>query len=198
MEKRRHADRMAISDGRTQENRFLSISRPSSLAETPPTGSSQLFMTGNLHLSPVRLEEPINDVNIGVPMDVQLASGSLQPSVVTGDPVSNHRVSCEPKYLTSPSKSYPERVFTLHLARGSSLEYTDADFCDPPSLNGLISSPHAMFAIWDDASTSWKGESPLVIRGIPVAVKYWKTFYQSFKGRRAWETFKQNWASWQV
>jgi len=91
----------------------------------------------------------------------------------------------------------PGKTYVIDLGLGGLLEYNESDDCPPPPLNGMVSSPARLLEIWDDRFSTGKCKSPLVIRGVPVAVKYWQAFYGNFKNKR-WNGIKQMWLSYQV
>jgi hypothetical protein len=78
------------------------------------------------------------------------------------------------------------------------LRYGEADLCEPRSLSGLITDPDVLYSVWDDCSSTWAHDSPLVVRKVPVAIKYWKCFYSNFKRQNVWDSIKQTWHSFRV
>jgi len=105
------------------------------------------------------------------------------------------------KFSSVASESTPNSQdhYELHLGNGVVLYYTEADYCKPPALNGIMSVPEKMYEIWDDTSPSWTGWSPLICRSVPIAVMYWRAFFGNFKkSSGAWSSFRQNFNSIKV
>ena len=103
-----------------------------------------------------------------------------------------------PIETVSRKPSTVEKTYNITLGSGKRLEYTEADFLEPPSLNGLVSAPEELYSIWDDTTPEWSGQSPLTIRLTVIAVKYWEEFYRNFTDRGSWYSFKQNWYTYRV
>ena len=99
--------------------------------------------------------------------------------------------------IRSSSSSGPKKYYVIDFESGERLEYGESDNCPPPSLNGLVSSPARLLEVWDDKFSTGRCKSPLVIRGVPVPVKYWRAYYENFKQKR-WKVMKQTWLSYQV
>lgn len=108
--------------------------------------------------------------------------------------------------LSLPASPQQERTTTLvgskepyviELGLGVHLAYYESDFREPPSLTGLVSSPAHLLEVWDDRFSTGNREPPLVVRGIPVAVKHWQSFYSKFEKKR-WKDMKQTWGSYKV
>ena len=94
-------------------------------------------------------------------------------------------------------------TYTLTLADGYVLKYSEADFQDIPSTSGVFSDASRLAAVWDDALPLWgkKEYSPLIVRNIPIAIKYWKQFYRQFQKvehQNCWTNWRQNWYNYQV
>jgi len=101
---------------------------------------------------------------------------------------------------TAPVDSRPDALecYTITLGAGFRFQYLEADLSEPNSLVGLISDPDELYSLWDDTSASWRHRSPLLVRGVPVAIKYWKAFYGNFKQQKVWDAIKQNWHNFRV
>ena len=84
------------------------------------------------------------------------------------------------------------RSLTLH--GGRVLEFSDTDVKSPPAVSFATELP-LLNAMWDDESPRWCERSYLVIKGVPIPVKYWKDVY-SRTGQ--WKTIKGNWSQWKV
>ncbi|KAF8222888.1 hypothetical protein L208DRAFT_1225672, partial [Tricholoma matsutake] len=50
--------------------------------------------------------------------------------------------------------------------------------------------------IWDDSSIYWLGSSPLMIRSVPIASKYWPKIYRNQNFSTTWTQIKQTWHQW--
>lgn len=162
--------------------RLIAAVNPGTSVTTSPSNPVLSRETGTfitrcgLTAPPNQLESPANEARV-----LPIPQGPLESQI-------------------AQSQTSPLRVRVYHIQLCSMLlEYTDADFVDPPVLSNLISTPAAMFGIWDDESPYWGRTSPLIVRSQPIAVKHWKTFYTNFKGRsKVWTGIKQNWSSWKV
>jgi hypothetical protein len=75
----------------------------------------------------------------------------------------------------------------------------EADIPDPPAVSFAADIP-ALNAAWDDTATHWKGSSPLVIHGRPIAIMYWEKVYRYLHGpkRKQWKGIKGKWFDWKV
>jgi hypothetical protein len=112
--------------------------------------------------------------------------------------VSSHQ--CEP---ASPAKRAFDDSYTLILAGGYVLKYSEDDFQDIPSTSGIFSDASRLAAVWDDSSPLWgkKEFPPLIVRNMPIAMKHWKKFYKQFQKvehRKFWNNWRQNWYNYQV
>ena len=105
-----------------------------------------------------------------------------------------------PMTLLAHSRSplIDEGGYSILLGAGVQLRYNEADLCEPTSLAGILPDPDRLYSFWDDTSSVWERKSPLVVRTIPVAIKYWKSFYSKFRQQKVWDSIKQNWHSFRV
>lgn len=123
------------------------------------------------------------------PLAVTQASLSTAPS--------HH---CEP---VTPGQGTFHDTYTLTLAGGYELKYSEADFQDIPLTSGIFSDASCLATVWDDASPLWGKEeySPLIVQNILIVMKYWKQFYQKFQKvehQNCWNNWHQNWYNYQV
>ena len=83
---------------------------------------------------------------------------------------------------------------------GITVTFTEADVVDPPALRFAVDIPH-LNQMWDDDPIHWRGDSPLIIKGVPIPLVYWKQVYYS-KGRPwrqgNWKGIKGQWFNWKV
>lgn len=90
-------------------------------------------------------------------------------------------------------------TYSIALAGGFELHYSEGDLQQPTSVQGLISRPDELYSFWDDTSPTWdKDKCPLVVRGVSIALKYWDKFYCNFERKDVWEELKQNWNNFKV
>jgi len=123
---------------------------------------------------------------------------SVAPPLVASQLTVPQDIEDPPAMREAHKSSVSDKIYSIELGFGSIFRYTEADFIEPPSLNGWVSSPEALFSIWDDTTTAWKGCSPLTIQSTPIAVQYWQAFYQHFSDRLCWQSYKQNWYTYRV
>jgi|SRR5271169_2843362 len=99
------------------------------------------------------------------------------------------------KVLTTTKSSDPEEPIK-HKRRKLILDnvakplwFTTLDISDPPHLK-YHDDLDALVKDWDDSSY-------LIIKGVPIALKYWS---QIFRWARpdAWDVLKDNWSNWRV
>jgi len=88
--------------------------------------------------------------------------------------------------------------YSLTLSRGQ-FYYGQGDLCRPSSLTGLISDPALLYSMWDDTVPTWASKSPLTIRGVPIAIRYWRELYGNFKSKGTiWSDMRQTWSNFKV
>ncbi|KAK6989000.1 hypothetical protein R3P38DRAFT_2803944 [Favolaschia claudopus] len=108
-----------------------------------------------------------------------------------------------PPFITATSASDPNpatdniRTRTLRLAGEVVLTFSEEDVPDPPAISYAHRGVNSLLADWDDDSTRWPGTSPLTIKGVPIAVKYWSRVYKYWKSSQ-WQGVKKNWFDWKV
>ncbi|KAG2130844.1 uncharacterized protein EDB93DRAFT_1179146 [Suillus bovinus] len=97
----------------------------------------------------------------------------------------------------APSASPPPAIGNprlLHLGDGTILQVDDSEIPDPPAISFAHDIAH-LNSMWDDHSEYWKGLSVIVIRGHPIAVKYWPVLYRYGKDKQ-WKGPKKKWSDW--
>lgn len=158
--------------------------------------------TGRLWRRPVHAACCASDKNhplTETPFPTPLGSPLFQRSASASASTAPSR-QCEP---APAAQEAVHDAYTLTLAGGYVLKYSEADFQDIPSTSGIFSDACRLAAVWDDASTLWgkKEYSPLVVRNIPIAIKHWKQFYRQFQkveNQNCWKNWRQNWYNYQV
>jgi hypothetical protein len=128
---------------------------------------------------------------------------NLQPSsllVPQPQPISTSNLTMSAALL-SPSTT---QTYCITLARGLKLHYDESDLQQPSSFQRLVSCPATLYSVWNDSSPSWDPKNcPLIIRGISIAIKHWRTFYRNFNRKTlrktVWDSeIKQNWYNYKV
>lgn len=132
------------------------------------------------------------------PTSPTYGAGSQCLTPTSGQGISPSKLSSTAVLDNPKTPSIEDDTYSISLAGGVRLQYGEADLDEPRSLAGLISNPDALHSIWSDTSSTWMHESPLVIRQVPVAMKYWKEFYSNFKRQKVWDSIKQTWHSIRV
>ena len=132
---------------------------------------------------------------IETPLPAPLGS---PPTATQGSLPTSHQGEQAP-----PAQGPFHDTYTLTLAGGHVLKYSEADFQDIPLTSGIFSDASRLAAVWDDASPLWGKEehSPLMVRNIPIAMKHWKQFYRQFQKvehQNCWNNWRQNWYNYQV
>ncbi|KAF8221495.1 hypothetical protein L208DRAFT_1414922 [Tricholoma matsutake] len=98
-----------------------------------------------------------------------------------------------PAPFSSVSSPVNQRQFTLSLACGKLCFYA-ADIPTPSA--GIPFVVEGLAPIWDDSSIYWLGSSPLMIRSVPIALKYWPKIYGNRNFSTTWTRIKQTWHQW--
>jgi len=139
--------------------------------------------------------DPCWDTEHGVTMH-QICHDANHGTLYT-TPESGPSMAAVPITFVERQADIPLDTYTVEIGSGN-IKYSDKDFSEYPSLTGFLSSPERLYSIWDDTSPSWKGLSPLMVRGIPIAVKHWKKFYANFKNREVWAPHRYYWDTYEV
>ena len=155
--------------------------------ERPTTGGERLRQSSGSNLL-VAAGITVVDSEIRRP---EVSSGCLTPPPL----LYTMLITPAADQTTNPARK--KEPYTINLGCGVLLEYDESDFCEPPSLNGLISTPARLLEAWDDEFSTGRCTSPLIVRGVSVPVKYWKVFYQNFIKKR-WRLIKQSFLSYKV
>ncbi|KIM73073.1 hypothetical protein PILCRDRAFT_81408 [Piloderma croceum F 1598] len=74
------------------------------------------------------------------------------------------------------------------------LYYSIRDIPDPPGLS-FVHDLSKLDRLWDDSSPQWDRLSPVVIRGVPIAIIHWQTIY-CYGHNRWWRGISQKWYQW--
>ncbi|KAJ7791826.1 hypothetical protein B0H14DRAFT_2933931 [Mycena olivaceomarginata] len=85
---------------------------------------------------------------------------------------------------------------TLKLAGGKFITFTETEVPDPPA-KSYANCIQDLLSEWDNNIPHWKGNSPLEINGVPVALVYWPIVYRYWKGSQ-WRGVKKIWFDWKV
>ncbi|KAJ7793534.1 hypothetical protein B0H14DRAFT_2533425 [Mycena olivaceomarginata] len=88
------------------------------------------------------------------------------------------------------------RIRTLKLAAGKYITFSEADVPDPPATS-YARHIEDLLSDWDDNLPRWKGNSPLKINGVPIALIYWPTVFKYWKGTQ-WKGVKKTWFEWKI
>lgn len=87
------------------------------------------------------------------------------------------------------------------LGNGFKLMFTEDDVRSPPAVSFADDIP-ALNRMWDDTTEHWGGDSCLYIKGVPIALVYWKDVYSSKSGSLwkpgQWKGTKNKWFEWKV
>jgi len=145
---------------------------------------------------------------LNVQMDDQITAANFEisgPDVSSRRPTSPSPLSttrytiptADQRHKKKTKSTETKETYAIYLGSGVRLEYYESDFCEPPSLNGLVSTPARFLEAWDQNSSTGNCTSPLIIRGVPVPVKYWRTYYGNFR-KKKWGLMKQSWLSYKV
>lgn len=87
----------------------------------------------------------------------------------------------------------PGERHCLVLAR-SILLYSENDLPDYVP-TGIALLAEDLDVLWDDARPHWRGTSPLVIKSVPIALKYWPCIHWP---PPVWATVSKTWNRWKV
>ncbi|KAF9232473.1 hypothetical protein BU15DRAFT_54964 [Melanogaster broomeanus] len=82
----------------------------------------------------------------------------------------------------------------LQLGDGTILTFTMADVGDPSAVS-FCRDIARLNAMWDDSSPDWQGDSVLVIKGHPIAIKHWPEVYR-YAWNQQWQGTKHKWGCW--
>ncbi|KAJ7847623.1 hypothetical protein B0H14DRAFT_2769785 [Mycena olivaceomarginata] len=85
---------------------------------------------------------------------------------------------------------------TLKLAGGKFITFTETEVPDPLA-KSYANCIQDLLSEWDDNIPHWKGNSPLEINGVPIALVYWPIVYRYWKGSQ-WRGVKKIWFDWKV
>ncbi|KAG0706370.1 hypothetical protein DFH29DRAFT_798584 [Suillus ampliporus] len=91
--------------------------------------------------------------------------------------------------------SSSNRLCVLNLSDGTVLQLVDDDIPDPPAVSFTNDIPH-LNVMWDDGTAHWLNESIIIIRGHPIAIKYWPLLYRYGTPYHFWEEFKADSGEW--
>jgi hypothetical protein len=86
----------------------------------------------------------------------------------------------------------------LILGSGQEIQYNLHDIPEPPAvkINGDVAK---LVGMWDDLWNEWDVSSPLILKGVPIPLKHWKSVYSNLgQGSKTWTGIKQLWHSWNV
>lgn len=90
---------------------------------------------------------------------------------------------------------------SLTLGDGRQLIFAADDVPAPPAVS-FAHDIATLNSMWDDTSEHWANDSKLRIKGIAVAIAYWKDIYTSKANinwkPRQWKGIKGNWFNWKV
>jgi len=173
---------------------------------TPSSLESGCVQPSGPWRAPVPAHVPSSDFDRNRPLVVVETSvqAPLASSVTVTEPRGS--LSAGPSQQCGPAPSLQEvshDTYTLTLAGGYVLQYSEVDFQNIPSTSGVFSDVSRLAAVWDDASPLWGKEeySPLIVRNISIAIKHWKRFYRQFQKvehQNCWNSWRQNWYNYQV
>jgi hypothetical protein len=117
--------------------------------------------------------------------------GAPAPTVISVPPApssaadgNQYSSGCEPRVLI--------------LGNGQKIQYNLQDIPEPPAvqINGDVAK---LVGMWDDLWDAWDGSSPLILKGVPIPLKHWKSVYCNLgQGCKTWTSIKQLWHSWNV
>lgn len=98
-------------------------------------------------------------------------------------------------HIASTTSAVSANHFLIRLAH-SELQFNNEDIPEPPA--GIPFLVDTLAQMWDDASPHWLGSSPLIIKSVPVPLKYWRDVYGNRSSSATWTRIKSTWHRWKV
>lgn len=155
-------------------------SSTSQRSSTPPSVSHNI----NINYRHCYTVEKTDGEEIDIPALLQ----SLAQHTTTQSP--SKTLQSTTSKQSDPSSPLRPKTMSLYLTHSKkTITFTALDISDPPHLT--------YFDDLDALPVEWEKSSHLVIKGVPIPLKYWS---QVFRWARpeAWSVIKNNWTNWKV